>query len=120
LSVEVEHVDIGAFYSLLLPLFRLEEIGFYWLILRLHILARQIFLFLVSSQLLFYLQLNFLEHFDLPLSIRSLLTFFALIDETANSNIRNSASIAEECATMGEICWVGNHLREFSFHLFVT
>ena len=110
MSVEVEHVDIGAFYSLLLPLFRLEEIGFYRLILRLHILTRQIFLFLVSSQLLFYLQLNFLEHFDLPLSIRSLLTFFTLIDETANSNIRNSAGIAEECATMSKICWVGNHL----------
>ena len=74
----------------------------------------------MSSQLLFYLQFNFLEHFDLPLRIRSLLAFLALIDETANSYIRNSAGIAEECAAMGKICWVGNHLREFSFHLLIA
>ncbi len=110
LGVEVQHVDIGAFYSFFLSLFRFEKIRFYGFILCLHVLTCQIFLFLVSSQLLFYLKLDFLEHFDLPISIRSLFTFFTLINEAANSNIRNSTGIAMESTTMSKICWVTNHL----------
>ena len=90
LGVQVEKVEICAFYSLFLPFFHFEKVALHELAVVVHFYcgAHNTFLLFVTTKLLLYLHFYLLEYFELSLVGRCLLTPLAShIDVVAYSFI---------------------------------